>query len=112
MAMLLDTAWFYHSLHAVQAPYIITAFVLIVLGRFLGKTWVDGIPVINPRQKWELTESAARGRFLVNAREMLRKAMSDFPGRPFRVLCGFGQVIVLPAEKINEIRNDCRFWVL
>ncbi|TDZ14777.1 Cytochrome P450 monooygenase 1 [Colletotrichum orbiculare MAFF 240422] len=106
--MLLDTAWFYHSLHAAQAPYIITACVLIVLSCFLGKTSVDGIPVINPRQKWELTESAARGRFLVNAREMLRRAISDFPGRPFKVLCGFGDVIVLPAEKINEIRNDRR----
>ncbi|KAK2051303.1 trichothecene C-8 hydroxylase [Colletotrichum caudatum] len=108
--MALRNHWLLEYFYTPQAWYIITAFVVILLSRFLSRSSsVDDIPLINPKEGWEITKSGAKGRFLKNARAMMAKALVDFPNRPFRVFCGFGEVIVLPAERINEIRNDNRF---
>ncbi|WDK12971.1 trichothecene C-8 hydroxylase [Colletotrichum graminicola] len=108
--MLLRNRWLHEYFYTPQAWYIITAFVVILLTRLLRRSSsVDDIPLINPKKGWEITKSGAQRRFLKNARAMMDKALSDFPERPFRVFCGFGEVIILPAERINEIRNDHRF---
>ncbi|KAK1991787.1 trichothecene C-8 hydroxylase [Colletotrichum falcatum] len=111
--MILYDNWLRGHFYTPQASYIVTAFVIILLSRLLSRllrrSLEADIPLINPKRRWEITKAGARGRFLKNARTMMHKAMVDYPGRPFRVYCGFGEVIMLPAELINEIRNDNRF---
>lgn len=42
------------------------------------------------------------------SREILAKARDLFPNEPFRLITDWGEVLILPPEFADEIRNDPR----
>ncbi|KAF9773798.1 hypothetical protein IL306_008326 [Fusarium sp. DS 682] len=50
----------------------------------------------------------AAGNFVKLSREILAKARSLFPDEPFRLMTDWGEVLILPPEFADEIRNDPR----
>jgi hypothetical protein len=36
----------------------------------------------------------------------MRKAESLYPGQPFRIITDLGEVVILPPELADEIRNE------
>lgn len=42
------------------------------------------------------------------SREILAKARNLFPDEPFRLITDWGEVLILPPEFADEIRNDPR----
>ncbi len=66
------------------------------------------IPHLNPRKAFEFTDTPAKAHFVVNARPMLEVWFRENPGTAARVIGDAGEVTVLPASLVNEMRNDPR----
>ncbi len=66
------------------------------------------IPHLNPRKALEFTDTPAKTHFVVNARQMLETWFRENPGTAARVIGDAGEVTVLPASLVNEMRNDPR----
>lgn len=44
--------------------------------------------------------------FISNSQELMRQAESLYPGQPFRIITDLGEVVMLPPELGDEIRNE------
>jgi hypothetical protein len=54
------------------------------------------------------SQSLPKRAFLASSKEILDKARSLYPAQPYRVTSDLGEVIVLPPELADEIRNNPR----
>lgn len=87
-------------------PYLVTAFlVVIALYTFSSKSDSNPITHLNPRKPLEFSDSKAKARFAFHARDFIISWFRSNPDKPVRVLSDLGEVTVLPARFINEIRN-------
>ncbi|KAI3551186.1 p450 monooxygenase, partial [Colletotrichum filicis] len=67
------------------------------------------LPYLNPKGRFEWSSDRVVREFVFNSYRMLYSSAKDFLGKPFRVLCDVGDVIILPPDVGQEIRNDKRF---
>ncbi|KAG5818893.1 hypothetical protein H9Q74_001612 [Fusarium xylarioides] len=93
-------------------PFYITIFIF-TLGpwviRFFWPEWRKGsvVPLANPPESMFGTGKTRRS-FVKLSREILAKARSLFPDEPFRLITDWGEVLILPPDFADEIRNDPR----
>ncbi|EGU79217.1 hypothetical protein FOXB_10248 [Fusarium oxysporum f. sp. conglutinans Fo5176] len=65
------------------------------------------VPLANPPESLFGTGKTRRS-FVKLSREILAKARNLFPDEPFRLITDWGEVLILPPEFADEIRNDPR----
>ncbi|KAF4472123.1 putative cytochrome P450 monooxygenase (lovA) [Fusarium albosuccineum] len=65
------------------------------------------VPLANPSGSL-LGSNKTRRNFVKLSREILAKARGLFPDQPFRLMTDWGEVLILPPEFADEIRNDPR----
>ncbi|GAB0134067.1 hypothetical protein EsDP_00002452 [Epichloe bromicola] len=66
-------------------------------------------PFVDPPKFFDVTTTRQRLEAVKGARSLLQRAYKAFPGKSFRIMAEFAELIVLPAKLANEIRNDDRF---
>ncbi|KAL0934388.1 cytochrome p450 monooxygenase [Colletotrichum truncatum] len=96
---------------ATSSPWYLAASCTLLLVLSLASTRNRGtkLPYLNPKKRFEWSSARAVGHFIANARKMLYDTANSLSGKPFRVLNDIGDVIVLPPDFGQEIRNDKRF---
>ncbi|KAI8648050.1 Gibberellin cluster-C20-oxidase [Fusarium sp. Ph1] len=67
----------------------------------------QAVPLANPSGSL-FARNRTRRNFVKLSREILAKARSRFPDQPFRLITDWGEVLILPPEFADEIRNDPR----
>ncbi|KAK2594258.1 hypothetical protein QQS21_008037 [Conoideocrella luteorostrata] len=70
---------------------------------------ISNVPLVNPPNFFEVTATRRKLHALTSARSLLSKAYEEFPNKCFRFMAEFAEVVVLPPEFANDIRNDERF---
>ncbi|CZS79476.1 unnamed protein product [Fusarium graminearum] len=65
------------------------------------------VPLANPPKTLFGTGKTTRS-FVKLSREILAKVRDLFPNEPFRLITDWGEVLILPPEFADEIRNDPR----
>lgn len=92
---------------ASQKPmaYFITASLFLLVAYSL--LWRnEKIPRYNPKRLFELTAWRAQSEFMPNGKEMLIEARKKYGQQPYRLHSDAGDVVVLPGEYMQEIRNN------
>ncbi|EXF84575.1 p450 monooxygenase [Colletotrichum fioriniae PJ7] len=95
-----------------QSPwyYVLgTCVPLAILVLFWMRDQGTKLPYLNPKGRFEWSTDRVVREFVFNSYRMLYQSAKDFLGKPFRVLCDVGDVIILPPDVGQEIRNDKRF---
>ncbi|KAK2740064.1 cytochrome p450 monooxygenase [Colletotrichum kahawae] len=87
--------------------YFLTTILVIVFAYSMQDSKMN-TPSINPKGKFELTDSRPKKRYLTGAREMMYSWFKTNPNKPVRLVSDMGETIVLPPSMANEIRNDAR----
>ncbi|KAI0483281.1 cytochrome P450 monooxygenase [Xylariaceae sp. FL0804] len=64
---------------------------------------LKSLPYVNPPKLFSNAE--ARRKFLCSGKDMLKSARKQLPNQPFRLTSDFGEVIMLPSEFVDEVRN-------
>ncbi|KAF5565816.1 putative cytochrome P450 monooxygenase (lovA) [Fusarium phyllophilum] len=93
-------------------PFYIGIFIFTLVPwaiRFFWPEWRKGsvVPLANPPESMFGTGKTRRN-FVKLSREILAKARSLFPDEPFRLITDWGEVLILPPDFADEIRNDPR----
>lgn len=87
----------------------IVAFVFTILTFQVLTKPKTNAPLVNPSKFFEVGSLRRRLQFVLGAREILSDAWKEFPNKCFRIMTEFDEVVILPAEYANNIRNDTRF---
>lgn len=66
------------------------------------------LPLVNPRKAFEVSDSRIKKDFILNAPDIFERGFTLTGNKPFRVNADIGEVIILPPELANEVRNDTR----
>ncbi|KAI1263498.1 trichothecene C-8 hydroxylase [Xylariaceae sp. FL1019] len=72
---------------------------------FLRHSKSTDYPVVNPRKWFEFSNARVKKDFMINARALVHEGLKRYPGRPFKVNTDMTDMIVLPNEYADEIRN-------
>ncbi|KAF6832623.1 cytochrome p450 monooxygenase [Colletotrichum plurivorum] len=96
---------------AYPPPWLLAASCLpmLLLSFFLMRDRGTKLPYLNPKKRFEWSSARAVQDIIFDARRKLYRSATSFLGRPFRVLSDVGDVIILPPDVGQEIRNDKRF---
>ncbi|KAH8589065.1 cytochrome P450 monooxygenase-like protein [Bisporella sp. PMI_857] len=86
-------------------PYYITVFLIVIVAFTLTGSNESNIPLVNP-PKWLQLRITKQLYFIKNGMEILSKSRETYKGKPFRVLTGLGEIIVLPPRFAHIIRNN------
>ncbi|KAF4924062.1 Cytochrome P450 monooxygenase TRI1 [Colletotrichum viniferum] len=84
--------------------YFLTTILVIIFAYSMQGSKIN-TPSINPKGKFELTDSRPKQRYLAGAREMMYSWFKTNPNKPVRLVSEMGETIVLPPSMANEIRN-------
>lgn len=85
--------------------YAVTALlVLFVAYLFRGKGRAK-LPIYNPKKPFELGTWRVRIEFMQKGVEMMIDARKKYGQKAYRMNTDIGEVIVLPGEKVQELRN-------
>ncbi|KAK7402713.1 hypothetical protein QQX98_011535 [Neonectria punicea] len=106
-ASLANIAFDYEITRA-AAPYL-SALELILLGFFLFRDKGTKLPYLNPKNPFEWSDKRAVSEFIYSSKRMLYEVAEPLLGKPYRVLRDLGDIIILPPDIGEEIRNDKRF---
>ncbi|KAF4845243.1 Cytochrome P450 monooygenase 1 [Colletotrichum siamense] len=80
-----------------------------ILSLFLMRDRTTKLPYLNPKKPFEWSSARAAQEIILNARNLMYLSANSLLGKPFRVLGDVGDVIILPPDVGQEIRNDKRF---
>lgn len=96
---------------AYTSPWLLAASCLpiLVLSLFFMRERGTKLPYLNPKGRFEWSSARAVQEMIFDARRKLYRSASGVLGKPFRVLSDVGDVIILPPDVGQEIRNDKRF---
>ncbi|PNP74701.1 hypothetical protein FNYG_12037 [Fusarium nygamai] len=89
------------------AIFVFTLLPWAIRFSWLGLREDSAIPLANPPKSLFGTGKTRRN-FVKLSREILAKARGLFPDEPFRLITDWGEVLILPPEFADEIRNDPR----
>lgn len=85
--------------------YTVTAFLVVLVAYALHDN-KDNLPRLNPKKPFELTTGRLLAEYLAKGKEMLIKGRETYGQKLYRLHSDFGDVIVLPPEFMQEIRNN------
>lgn len=85
--------------------YAVTAF-LFVLVVYALRDSKDNLPRLNPKKPFELTTRRLLEEYLAKGKQMLIQGRETYGQKLYRLYSDFGDVVVLPAEFMPEIRNN------
>ncbi|KAJ0340183.1 hypothetical protein COL922a_003615 [Colletotrichum nupharicola] len=87
--------------------YIVTGF-LLLLAFYTVTGHDESIPEVNPRRALEVTNRRRMNDFIHNGKQLMIQAKATFGKNPYRILSEWGSLVVLPADYLQELRNDPR----
>ncbi|KAK0668766.1 putative cytochrome P450 E-class, group IV [Cercophora samala] len=70
---------------------------------------VSHLPHLNPKPVTDLTKTRVRKEFFTTSYTIIRQWFRTNPNKTARVTADVGEVVILPAQFANEIKNDPRF---
>ncbi|KAF4341567.1 putative cytochrome P450 monooxygenase (lovA) [Fusarium beomiforme] len=93
-------------------PFYIAIFTVTLVSWVIRLSWTgfskeSTVPLANPPDSIFGTNKSRRN-FVKLSREILAKARDLFPEEPFRLMTDWGEVLILPPQFADEIRNDPR----
>ncbi|CAG1989494.1 unnamed protein product [Fusarium graminearum] len=93
-------------------PFYIAVFICTLVPWAIRFSWPEFrkgsvVPLANPPKTLFGTGKTTRS-FVKLSREILAKVRDLFPNEPFRLITDWGEVLILPPEFADEIRNDPR----
>ncbi|KAI0198522.1 cytochrome P450 monooxygenase [Astrocystis sublimbata] len=62
------------------------------------------LPLVNPPNLF--SDAEAKRNFRDNANTILQKARKELPKKPYRMTTDYGEIVMLPSEWLNEVRNN------
>ncbi|KAG5974945.1 hypothetical protein E4U55_007957 [Claviceps digitariae] len=65
-------------------------------------------PFVNPPGFFDFFATRQKLQAVHRAQSLMKDACKAFPGKCFRIMTNFGEVMVLPNKYANELRNDER----
>ncbi|KAH6639959.1 trichothecene C-8 hydroxylase [Truncatella angustata] len=98
-------------LAGVEAPipyFVAIVFVFLTYFTLQGNK-VPALPLVNGKKFPEISNGRTKKHFALNASEVIQHGIEAQKGSPFRAIADVGEVVLLPPEFANEIRNDNRF---
>lgn len=63
-------------------------------------------PLINPANGFEFLGAARRTHFNENSEQLIQRGRAENPGKPFNLMSDGGEITLLPASLVNDIRNN------
>ncbi|KAL2881477.1 hypothetical protein SGCOL_003043 [Colletotrichum sp. CLE4] len=66
----------------------------------------DHLPHINRPPTWDFFGRKTKQHFVMNARSLMKNAREAFKGKPYRMFTDVGDLIVIPSQHADEIRNE------
>lgn len=94
------------GLDAPQLAYLILALLLASVSIRAITNNQSKFPYVNPPKAMDLFSKVCKKHFAENASTILAHARSLYPMRPFKMMTDAGEVVILPAQFANEIRNE------
>ncbi len=100
-------SWIYGipDLSSKPFPFFVTVLMVVI---FIYSMQAPDRAVLNPKRRFELTDTRPKKEFMAGIEGMLRKWFESNPDKPARVIGDLGVITVLPPNMANEIRNDER----
>ncbi|KAK2799476.1 hypothetical protein FQN50_008448 [Emmonsiellopsis sp. PD_5] len=89
-----------------SVTFIVTALTLLAI--YILQRPKSKLFFLNPKRRFEFSQSRAKNEFVGNANEMVKQGFAATGNKPFRMISDMGEVTVLPPEITNEIKNDHR----
>lgn len=65
-----------------------------------------GVPHLNRPPKMDLFGQKTKKHFVSNARSLMAEGRRLFKGRPYRMFTDLGDLIVIPTQLIDDVRNE------
>ncbi|TLD23277.1 hypothetical protein PspLS_07019 [Pyricularia sp. CBS 133598] len=66
------------------------------------------VPFVNPKGRTELTNRRRRAEFIAKAIQLLNEGSEKYKDKPFRMITENGDLLILPAEWVMEIKSNPR----
>ncbi|KAK2774590.1 hypothetical protein CKAH01_13165 [Colletotrichum kahawae] len=66
------------------------------------------LPLLNPSKGFSVFNIESKRDFVFNSKRLLAKGRKLFPKSPYRMITDLGEIVFLPVEQTDEIRNDPR----
>ncbi|PGG95940.1 hypothetical protein AJ79_09795 [Helicocarpus griseus UAMH5409] len=89
-----------------SVTFVVTAVTLLFI--YILQRPKTNVPLLNPKKRFEFSSYRIKQDFVHNAMSLIQKGFATTGNKPFRLLSDNGEVVVLPPEVANEIRNDHR----
>ncbi|KAF5684805.1 ent-kaurene oxidase [Fusarium circinatum] len=104
----------YEELSLVPDPsrYTIIPMSVVILTLVIGSWLLDRHsepPLLNPMRPFEFINLPRLYRFMRYSLSILKRSAEQFPRQPYRLFCEWGELVILPPECVDEIKNDKRF---
>ncbi|KAJ4405924.1 hypothetical protein N0V82_010224 [Gnomoniopsis sp. IMI 355080] len=85
--------------------YVVTALLLVFVAYFMQGSGRTKLPCYNPKKPFELGTWRVRIEFMEKGIEMMVAARKKYGLQPYRMHTDIGEVIMLPGERVQELRN-------
>lgn len=95
---------FSQSISEKYIAYLVTAFMFILVA----SVWhgnKEKLPYYNPKKPFELTTRRVQAEFMPRGQEILIQARKQYGRQPYRLHSDVGDIIVMPGEAMQELRN-------
>ncbi|KAI1814901.1 cytochrome P450 monooxygenase [Poronia punctata] len=92
------------SSHPVVTLFVTAVVIYVAHAWSTSNSSLKKLPHANPYNI--LNRAKVKWDFLFSANTLMRSAAERFPNQPYRMLSEYGDVVVLPTEWADEIRND------
>ncbi|KAJ0115188.1 Dihydromonacolin L monooxygenase LovA [Diaporthe amygdali] len=86
--------------------YVTTVLMLVLVLHLMGKEKGYGLPVINPKKPFELSNRRSLLEWGFHCKDLLAKGRAMFPGKPYAMIVPEGEVMVWPTSAIDEVKSE------
>lgn len=86
--------------------YVTTVLMLVLVLHVMGKEKGYGLPVINPKKPFELSNRRSLLEWGFHCKDLLAKGRAMFPGKPYAMIVPEGEVMVWPTSAIDEVKSE------
>lgn len=85
--------------------YLLAALLFVITFYSIGHESNDRLPSINPGGLLDLSGQKRISQFCQHSRELLIQGHALYPNKPFRIFTSEGDMVVIPANLIDEVRS-------
>ncbi|KAI1496068.1 cytochrome P450 [Biscogniauxia marginata] len=100
--------WTYQSLlpFVHSTPYVLLTFmvIIVVYAWSSADSSLKDMPLVNAASF--LSKNQAKQNYRKSGRAFLQNARRQYPNQPYRMITDYGEVVILPSEFLDEIRNE------